>query len=296
VQILSGRRHRVEELAFSHCGRWLAAAGYTGGLHVWDTAAPTAPPQHPEDPDSVRAGSLVFRTDGRVFVNGRLSRWFLYDPTSRALTAVGRSRTGWAVPSPDGLRVIRTNEPAPLRTYTFGPRDALVPGATVRDKRVGFFQTCAFAPDGATFAVSEHRIRGPCGLTIRAAETAKPVRELKAAFPNAFQMVFSTDGAYLIARAPARLACWTLAEPDAAPWLVANSSRKHFVGMAVHPTGALLTVDTERLVRVWAVPALTTDRSITWNIGKLLAIAVSPDGTRAAVGGHTGRVLVWDWD
>jgi WD40 repeat protein len=165
---------------------------------------------------------------------------------------------------------------------------------------VSYFGAAAFAPDGATFAITEQRIGdgAPSGLTLRDAETAKPIRELKSAVPNPYQMVFSKDGAHLIARLPVRLVCWTLAaaEPGAAPRKVVNPSRKHFVAMAVHPDGPLLTVDNDRLVRVWTVPALTTDRSITWNIGKLHAVAVSPDGTRAAVGGHTGEVLVWDWD
>jgi WD40 repeat protein len=297
VQILSGRRDEVEELAFSHCGRWLAAAGYTGGLHVWDTADPTAPPQHPKDPDSVCAGPLVFRADGRALVKDE-SHWFLYDPTSQVLTTICRSQQLGLVPSPDGRRFIRTYGAPPLRTYTFGPDDKLVPEAVVRDKKVRYFWAIAFAPDGATFAISEERIGSgaPSGLTLRAAETAKPIRELKSAFGHTYQMAFSNDGAYLIARSAARLACWTLAEPDAAPRLVTNSSRKHFVATAVHPDGPLLTVDNDRLVRVWTVPALTTHRSITWNIGKLLAVAVSPDGTRAAVGSATGKVLVWDWD
>ena len=57
-----------------------------------------------------------------------------------------------------------------------------------------------------------------------------------------------------------------------------------------------MTVDTDRLVRVWDVASLTVTRTIEWNIGNLNAVAASPDGTRAAVGSGTGKVLVWDWD
>ena len=66
--------------------------------------------------------------------------------------------------------------------------------------------------------------------------------------------------------------------------------------MAVHPAGPLLTVANDKLVQVWDAPALAPSRAIEWNVGKLYAVAVSPDGTRAAVGSHTGKVLVWDWD
>jgi hypothetical protein len=47
---------------------------------------------------------------------------------------------------------------------------------------------------------------------------------------------------------------------------------------------------------VWDAATLKLDRTIEWNVRKLYAVAVSGDGTRAAVGSHTGKVLVWDWD
>lgn len=299
MQVFSGRRHTVRELAFSHCGRWLAAGGPDGGLHVWDTANPTDPAAQPL-PERVRAvNTLVARTDGAWFFRDPGGRWCLFNPATNSLTVLGPSRARGVVPSPDGRRAVRVDEHAPLRTWAFGADGKPVPESTVRC-RPTYFKTAAFAPDCATFATAEVLIGGKPlqipALTLRAADTGEPVRALKGTFLNTPQMAFSRDGAHLLAWSAGSLACWAVAEPDAAPRKAVNPTRKHFVSMAVHPAGPVLTVDNDRLVRVWDVPALAPSRTIEWNIGKLYAVAVSPDGTRAAVGSHTGRVLVWDWD
>jgi WD40 repeat protein len=183
---------------------------------------------------------------------------------------------------------------APLQIWALGksgkpfvestaPREAIITAAT-------------FAPDSLTVATAEVRFGTEPLVRIRASETAKPLHEFRGAFLTTQQMAFSRDGAHLVARAAGSLACWILADRDRAPRKAVNPGRKHFVALAVHPDGPVLSVDNDRLVRVWTVPELTLDRTITWNVGKLYAVAVSPDGTRAAVGSHTGKVLVWDWD
>lgn len=300
MQVLEGRGHRVQELAFSHCGRWLAAAGPLGELHTWDTSDPAAPPRIAAIPGApIRIGSLVFRSDGRLFLKNYRGRWFLYDPASGEVSRVGSVQSKWVVASPDGRHIVRVNDPGPLHLWRFEPGGGVGPAKTVQNLRRRI-DTAAFAPDGATFATAERHtdIGQPdeALVGIREVKNGRRRRNLKGVFLDTQQMEFTKDGSHLVARSAASLACWNLSEPNKQPRKAVNPSRKHFLSMAVHPDGPLLTVDNDRLVRVWDVPALTTDRSITWNIGKLYAVAVSPDGTRAAVGSHTGKVLVWDWD
>src|SRR5262245_23095859 len=299
MQILSGRRHKVQELAFSHCGRWLAASGYRGGLHVWDTANPTAKPRQPNTGRSQAAHSLAFRADGRLFYSVPYGLSYLFDPVTNQRRALGKQRLGHIVPSPDGQRFVRAYVLSSLRTWTI--RDIGSPVAELSVKCPGAqILTAAFAPNGTTFATLERshdaHYNASLTVTVRELSTGKPICSVPCPGVSMHRIAFSNDGTHLLARGWATRACWSIAEPNKPPRKATNPSRKHFLSMAVHPTGPLLTVANDRLVQVWDMPALTTDRSITWNIGKLYAVAVSPDGSRAAVGSHTGKVLVWDWD
>jgi WD40 repeat protein len=303
MQILSGRRHRVEELAFSHCGRWLAAAGSGGGLHLWDTHDPGAEPRHvPVRPAYRRAPVLTFRPDGRLFYAAGYS-WYVLDPGGGRPTRVAPNRHWAATVSADGTRIVRSRDWSPLRTYrvtadgvTGGP-SVPVPGT--------YFAHAAFTPDGTAFAVEEVvgalHLPSPRRVTVRAADTGEQLAALAPAFTArpmwvAREYRFSPDGSRLVGRCEAVLARWAVADPDRPPVVVRNPAGREFLALAFHPDGSLLTVDDGRLVRVWDAGTLTPGRAVEWNVGKLYAVAVSPDGARAAVGSHTGKVLVWDWD
>jgi WD40 repeat protein len=294
VQVLKGRRHMVQHLAFSRCGRWLVACGSSGGLHVWDTADPTAKPAaFPQ----LHPAAIAFRDDGLLFAHVYSGSWYLFDPATNELDTIKAPRTSYVVPSPDGRRVVRIHAASPICTWAVTPEGA-VPDVSVKRGGANVF-AAAFAPDGSAFATFERfydaHFRPTVELTVRRVADGKPICSPTGAPVSTEQLAFSHDGARLFGRWTASVGCWDLAEPDKLRKAV-NPARRHFVAMAVHPNGQLLTVDNDRLVRVWEVPALTADRTITWNVGKLYAVAVSRDGTRAAVGSHTGKVLVWDWD
>ncbi len=76
-----------------------------------------------------------------------------------------------------------------------------------------------------------------------------------------------------------------------------SPGRAYFTGFAVHPGGRfVLTAGGDGLVRFWDADTLEPGRVMKWGIGKLHAVAVSPDGLLAAAGGEKGQVVVWDLD
>lgn len=295
MQILTGRRFGVHSLAFSHCGRWLAAGG-RGGIHLWDTSAPAEPPRHFSN-TSAHAGRLTFRPDGYVL-------WFdenrnvhtrhaesgaagidapCEEPMGCAAANGTRAVESWNLGKPHVWELHSTAAPVALWVLPYAPGRPDVTG---------------FSHDGALLAAARYTRDSPAhAVRVLDADTGVPRCELAhPATDRPQQLAFSAHNEFLIARWGASLVCWNLAEQDAKPQRTFNPSRKHFVAMAVHPEGGVLTVANDRLVRVWDVPSLQPVRTIEWDIGKLYAVAVSPDGSRAAVGSNTGRVLIWDWD
>jgi WD40 repeat protein len=304
VQILKGRRNRVSGLVFSHCGRWIAACGYSGGVHVWDTTNPAEKPRVALDENPWTHG-LAFRPDGRLFFiqssYSHATRWCLLDPATGELTDVPSPPTQNVVPAPDGRRVIGVGVDS-FNTWTVPDSGPPVPEASGVDRGTNI-NTVACSVDGATLVTAEHRPvktgtwRRPLMIAVRDAATGKLIRdiaELPTVVPS--QLALSKDGTRVFVCGTASVSFWSLTDPKPKPRKAGNPTRRHLLWMTVHPYGPVLTVDNERAVRVWEVPALTCERTIEWKIGKLYAVAVSPDGSRVAVGSHTGRVLVWDWD
>ena len=77
----------------------------------------------------------------------------------------------------------------------------------------------------------------------------------------------------------------------------ASGHRQAVAAVAVHPHRPLiLTGSGDESVRLWEYTetTLTPRDSFDWQVGRVTAVAVSPDGTLAACGGASGEVVVWD--
>ncbi|MBY0457675.1 MAG: hypothetical protein K2V38_10080 [Gemmataceae bacterium] len=96
---------------------------------------------------------------------------------------------------------------------------------------------------------------------------------------SAGRMLFACAGASL-----REVACLTL-------------DSRHFMDAAFTPDGRrLVAVSKEGTARVYDAATWELERSFDWEVGALRAVAIAPDGTRAAVAGDSGRVVVWDLD
>lgn len=93
-----------------------------------------------------------------------------------------------------------------------------------------------------------------------------------------------------------RVGFWRLSGPRL-PRVVANTSRSLFTAVAFHPSGKYLAATSnDKSVKLYDTTTWQLAKSYTWAVGKLRAVAFSPDGTLAAVAGDTGKVIVWDVD
>lgn len=76
-----------------------------------------------------------------------------------------------------------------------------------------------------------------------------------------------------------------------------NSDAKHFTGVAFHPSGRYLAATSnDATVKLYDTATWTVAHTYTWNIGRMRSVAFSPDGTLAAAGSDTGKIVVWDVD
>lgn len=57
---------------------------------------------------------------------------------------------------------------------------------------------------------------------------------------------------------------------------------------------ALVSASWDQTVRVWDATTGYPKAAFDWKVGRLYCLALSPDGTTAAVGGHDGSIVVWD--
>jgi WD40 repeat protein len=107
---------------------------------------------------------------------------------------------------------------------------------------------------------------------------------------------FSPDNRQLLGFNGMSLIVWPVPELGS-PRVVQNDTRKHFTALAYHPSGRhLFATSNDETVHVFDTATWERAGRFTWQLGKLKAVAVSPDGTLAAAGGDRGDIVIWDVD
>lgn len=320
MHILAGPRMRVETLTFSPDGdRLLAPRPDKKGISCWTLSAGRTTPDVWEEDVEVR--SLAFTPDGkwmltagrRVYLRGVGTR----ERVEVTFAALRRTRVTrvtvqpqyaeWATValSPGGRRFVAT-----LGDYFADPTSRLV-CRTLSDPATDVWsvdvhrsvQTAAlFLPGGRRFAVVEWwhgdtgREHGPAFVTrnARTGETASEVREPGSGFAAVVQ---SPDLRFVACRYENRITVYRTEDFLAPAGIVRNDSRKDFTSVAFHPSGRLLAATSnDATVKLFDTQTWRVAKTFTWGVGRLRGVAFSPDGTRAAAGSDTGKVVVWDVD
>jgi WD40 repeat protein len=308
MQVLKTAPGEVRDVAFSPDCRAIAAAVEGAGVFLWNLDSPNIAPVRLEAEGGYRPGGLGFSVDSRQLAwltpNGRRS----YDRdtrTAETLVYPVQSTHGvYHCTDSAGERAV-SNHSFPdhnligwkrvenewVRQWQLSTRDLLVAMPTL-------------AATGDRFAMfarpSERYWEKPWRLEIRDAATAAELATGTYPYSYAAQLRFHPHGEQIAGINGMTLLTWPL-PTGGPPRLVQSDNRKHFTALAYHPNGRhLFVTSNDETVHVFDTQTLDRVTRYTWQLEKLTAVAVSPDGTLAAAGSAhedtnaNGEVVVWD--
>ncbi len=291
----------VYDLAFTPDGRQLVTSG-NEAIRLWELASRS----------ELREWTSGYRTPVAISPDGKLVgaggsgevRLYATDSDSDSLLAKGNAQS--VTFSPDGKVFIAHfyfGSGDPLRRWSI-PDQKELPGGWCGTHTLASSPTgpLAYSPDGSVFATvfsvlntkgNSHRYESV--VILWNVDTGEEQGRLTPAEKSAHasQLAFSPDGTLLAG----------IYGPDLMVWDVAarkevarrKPSQMDIKGLAFTPDGSrLLTASNDESIRVWAAPNWAEATGYAWKIGKLGCVAVSADGTLAAAGGSTGKVVVWD--
>ena len=305
MRVLQADSGEVLGLTFSPDGRALAAAVAGQGVYLWDLDS-TDPPRQLDTTANHKTRTLYFTPDSRAvgWVGG--AGWKVFDRVRKRAAQLRLDAGGnltWMTQTPDGSRVVSE--------HSF-PESSLIAWKSVGEggweqewsvsmADVGFHSTTV-CPTGrrvatlARAASSRVRWETPFRLQLRSAISGRV--EATHPYPHnyAARLAFAPDGRQLVGVHDMTLMVWPV--PDLGePRLVRNGSRQHFTAAAYHPSGRyLFAASNDTTTHIFDTESWDRLARFTWKLGRLRAVAVSPDGALAAAGGDHGEVVVWDVD
>lgn len=316
MQILSiPRKKRIYSLAFSPSGRELAAACGDGLLRVWNLANGQVRQSIPIE-ETQCGYDLVYLDEDRLVFAGAELRWWDIPANGWNVIEPGMRWARRLRVSPDGRFLAEVD----WMTSTDWPGDGLLVRTTADWELVPALGDLtnttgglAFSRDGQWLA-SGHIVRvGTQQRTMRAlpvtfdvpdydyvvrireVASGRVAHTLDGWQQGVRNLAFSPCGTILVGTAGPRLRVWDIQRD--CELALHKRGTKHFQGLAFTADGRYLaTVSNDETVRIWNTHSWAEHKTFTWKIGKLLNIAVDPEGCRAVAGSDTGQIIIWDLD
>jgi WD40 repeat protein len=301
--VLRGARERVKVIEFSPDGRTLAAP-FSGGVQLWNDLTDGGRPAVVLDYEDVR--SARFTPDGRKLLlsGGGRGRVVLHDlPAGEPVEVTPESSdpaTGEADLTPDGRYVVTVINSVWDEQSVLACRPVADPASPVWSVSTPRCITSPplFPGGGGRFAVFEREPKIiPFWYVTRDTRTGEVVAEARATGQEFYTPVMSPDGRWIAGWQGVWVKVFRADDLGAEPVKLRNDGRKHFTGLAFHPSGRYLAATSnDQAVKLYDTTTWAVAEAYTWGVGRLRSVAFSPDGMRAAAGGDAGKVVVWDVD
>lgn len=291
----------IASLSFSRDGRFLASVTGSGkDVFIWDATAGELvrklKPEKDEDHThpKIKAASVAFAPDADLLLVGRKSWVELWESKVWAMSAdvLTAHEAGTAYE----LVVGAGSDPLVAsghsgRFFVFETREGRL--RNVNRWGASHNAQLAFSPDGSKLALH----------TIEDLQVWDPLKSLKLCehtHPKANYtgpVRYSPDGSR-IAFASTKTIESHPASLDDPKDVIRYVGHKNKVWVLRYtPDGrSLISASSDGTARVWDADSGAEKRCFEFDVGKMLAADVSPDGTIAAVGCVTGEIIVWDLD
>jgi len=311
VLALKTSKQTVERFAFSADGRYLAVAGSSWKVHLWDLAAKRLKAQTlPTLTGGTGAPGcqfdwLGFLPNGQLFSLSAMGEYVVHDPATgkTAQATLGRGRVGETAAEADCSAFYSTGWET--RKWRFDGRklhevwnfkvqghlrggrggSVLMPdGTLVSAVSNGSNRTWLHARDSTTGELrGQHHGANSLirDLTLLAdGKTLAFVREQEYCGPTRNAIMVGTVGSKF--------------EPLV---MVKKQGEKLYTSLALHPSGKWLAVgQADGVVRIFDTATWKEMVAYEWPVKPIEGVAFAPDGLKAAAGGEDGKFVVWDLD
>lgn len=302
MQILSGNLKCVDRLVFAPDGSRLAVAGGEyNPIEVFAFDTPSAPVALPVKLD-VNCYQFAFDPSGEVLVVVDDFTLVGFDTVTGEevwrLTTTGEMLIGGMDIAPDGRLafgyIYQYHTPRGYQVWNLTGREWPKQVRATAGTPDFSCHGVKFVADGGRIAFAEYGDSGGVRFNVLPTTGRARGRVLESEMNDVLQL--ASHGNLLAALAKRLVWVWDVNNPEPLAG-VSVKGRKAMTGIAFHPSGKFLAVTSnDETVTLFDTRSWQPVRTFTWKVGRLRGVAFSPDGTRAAVGSDTGKIVVWDVD
>lgn len=329
LQTFRGHNHRVQSVAFSPDGHYLASASMDWTVKLWEVGAGQefqALPMHsgpvlgahftPEGgylAAAARDGTVWVWDVSKDKLHRRLAvplnhiRSVAFTPDGRLLAATGKKGTSlWDLSTGKAVSTLG-HQGIPGRAVVFSPDgrrlamtsdDSTVQVWDIADNRLLF--TCkghtipvsavAFSPDGQTLASG-----GRDQVRLWDTQTGKERPSLAEPTPRVVALAFSADGRLALAQMGGNITLW---DPHRGQRLAALTGHSAMAWSVVFsPDGRrLVSASRDMTVKLWDTTSGQEVLTLQGFSAEVSGVAFSPDGLRLVTTDLSGSVRLWEAD